>query len=194
MFYLHHCHLRATRTVPFLTKALEDAGSDGYVLGVKLVRGAYHPFELRGCQQQFDVALDPSDLPPVHEQKEATDDAYNKCVKMLIESIARGGAKGKPIVGVLFGTHNWTSAKLILKTLVDNGLATAAKVPSMDGDLKINVREDVVAQVIIAQLYGTVLVSSKIFHTISRSFPGMCEGLTQYLVDHIESQTPMIIK
>jgi len=164
------------RTYPYLKKAMADAKAGGYTLGVKLVRGAYHPFELQSSNQQLSVSTDSSHLPPVFEHKEETDICYNKCVHLLLESIATGMRKGQPHVGVLFGTHNWTSAKLVLKTLVEQGLATVAQSGTPEDDLRIKVREEVVAQVSVGQLYG------------------MCEGLTQYLVEHIDSQTPMIIK
>jgi proline dehydrogenase len=146
--------LISLRTYPYLKKAIADAKTNGYTLGVKLVRGAYHPIEIRPNNQQLAVSTDATQLPPVFEHKEETDRCYNQCANLLIESVAAGMKQRKPVVGVLFGTHNWTSAKLVLQSLAENGLATVAQVKASDGDLRIKVPDEVVAQVSIGQLYG----------------------------------------
>ena len=83
-------------------------------------------------------------------KKTETDDAYNECVRVLVGAVREGisrsqagawGIEGKgrlkslwpwgptpstkrANIGVLIGTHNWDSCRLILDDLVDAGLAT----------------------------------------------------------------------
>jgi len=78
---------------------MEDARKNNYCLGVKLVRGAYHPFEIAshraarefGSMQDASGArpspsISPDALPPVWETKQDTDDAYNLCARMLVRA------------------------------------------------------------------------------------------------------------
>lgn len=106
---------------------------------MKLVRGAYHPHE---------VAHAPNGEAPVWSVKEETDRCYNGCVKMLLGELA-GKRKGGGL-GILFGTHNWESCDLILKELVNLGLA----VGEMDGE-RIRIGEEVLDKVAMGQLYGS---------------------------------------
>ncbi|KAK7034780.1 hypothetical protein VNI00_012187 [Paramarasmius palmivorus] len=71
-----------------LQYALKDAQESGYTLGVKLVRGAYHPHEVAACQDRKlgkpSLSISPEDHPPVWSAKEETDKCYNECTKTLI--------------------------------------------------------------------------------------------------------------
>ncbi|KDR68719.1 hypothetical protein GALMADRAFT_256542 [Galerina marginata CBS 339.88] len=93
------------RTPAHLALALEDARKNNYALGVKLVRGAYHPHELAAHEAAlaFDrahgqihtavtaprpsLSISPDILPPVWLEKKETDEAYNHCVGMLIKTV-----------------------------------------------------------------------------------------------------------
>lgn len=61
-----------------------------------------------------------------------------------------------PGVGILFGTHNWDSAKLVLSELVNNGLAEPLidEKRFEDGETIIEIKPGTVERVAIAQLYG----------------------------------------
>ena len=66
-----------------------------------------------------------------------------------------------PSIGVLFGTHNWNSCGLVLKNLVDAGLAVTANSNGHEskpevGDLAgiVKISDDAVERISIGQLYG----------------------------------------
>ena len=108
-------------------------------------------------------------------KKTETDDAYNECVRVLVGAVREGisrsragawGIEGKgrlkslwpwgptpstkrANIGVLIGTHNWDSCRLILDDLVDAGLATERE----EGEV-VTLEEEVVDRVAVAQLYG----------------------------------------
>ncbi|KAG6877337.1 hypothetical protein C0992_010247 [Termitomyces sp. T32_za158] len=181
-------------TPALLAHSLADAKANNYALGVKLVRGAYHPYEVAAYTAR--LARAPSLLPPhadaeahVWMEKKQTDDAYDACARMLVREIredvrGRADARGAPGLGVLFGTHNWDSCGVILGELLRCGLATRAQARAGGGDGEkegtgtgaLVVPEDVVERVAIGQLYG------------------MCDDLTNYLVNSTASDTPLIIK
>jgi proline dehydrogenase len=198
------------RTPSHLALSLEDARRNNYALGVKLVRGAYHPYEIAAHGSKgTSLSISPDELPPVWARKEETDRCYNECVKMLVNAVRedvsetrgpsdssnRGEEDGLspknggnntwtswikpyapsnhvknfvpsiglgkkevklPSVGILFGTHNWESAKLILSELVRNGLAEplTEKKNVEDGESVVRVKHEVVERVAVAQLFG----------------------------------------
>ncbi|KAL0945593.1 hypothetical protein HGRIS_014752 [Hohenbuehelia grisea] len=83
-----------------------------------------------------------------------------------------------PTIGVLFGTHNWASCRLIFDELVSRGLAVREGATPIDesGDYIVRVGEDVTERVTIGQLYG------------------MSNALTDHLVARTRSASPLIIK
>ncbi|KAF7784834.1 hypothetical protein Agabi119p4_999 [Agaricus bisporus var. burnettii] len=212
------------RTPSHLALALADARRNNYSLGVKLVRGAYHPYEIAAHKsKETSMSISPDELPPVWEKKEETDRCYDNCVKVLINGVREDlsnrqdvhtlrssednlrlaeasrsetikgpishpirdvlpavgpDSKKIPSIGILFGTHNWESSKLILRELERNGLAESLPEEPRpdDGATVIRVKPEVVERVAIGQLFG------------------MSDDLTQYLVDRTRTTTPFIIK
>ncbi|KAG6848555.1 hypothetical protein H0H93_015963 [Arthromyces matolae] len=171
------------RTPELLAQSLADAKAGHYALGVKLVRGAYHSYEVTAHEARLEgkpsLSLSSGPLPPVWLTKPDTDECYNACARTLIRSIREDidtrrpkGTPPTPVLGVLFGTHNWESCELILKELVKTGLAVKG---SAEDDLVL-LPDDVTERVAIGQLYG------------------MCDDLTNHLVNSTASNTPMIIK
>lgn len=64
--------------LPFLMESYETAKRNGYMLGAKLVRGAYMEKErIRALQQGY-----PS---PIHPNKAATDQAFNEGIAFVVE-------------------------------------------------------------------------------------------------------------
>ena len=163
------------------------------------------------------LSISPDLEPPVWSKKTETDDAYNECVRVLVgavkEDISRSqaGARGiegkgwlkslwpwdpKPStkranIGVLFGTHNWDSCRLVLDELVDAGLATRRE----EGGVA-SLEEEVVDRVAVAQLYGGFSLSfERGERLIQRGFIlGMCDDLTDWIVRRTESRTPFVVK
>lgn len=137
-------YLRLTftdRTPEQLALAIEDSRKHNYSLGVKLVRGAYHPHELEAHRLaiEFDnsphavgasrpsSSISPDAEPPVWREKRDTDYNYNECVRMLARVVKEDvdqcsrNASGSASVVSEKGWFNWvkgTSAptKIIQET------------------------------------------------------------------------------
>ncbi|KAF9042154.1 FAD-linked oxidoreductase-like protein [Panaeolus papilionaceus] len=96
------------RTPIQLNLAIADAKKHNYSLGVKLVRGAYHPHEISahdaaiaydneyGVSKHLELdsagprpslSISPDTEPPVWREKRDTDEAYNRCAMMLIKAV-----------------------------------------------------------------------------------------------------------
>ncbi|KIK65953.1 hypothetical protein GYMLUDRAFT_38417 [Collybiopsis luxurians FD-317 M1] len=184
------------RTPLHLAQSYRDAKENNYALGVKLVRGAYHPHEVaahEGAQQPgvHSLSISPEELPPVWKMKKETDRCYDQCVKMLVGWVnddvvsstsqkwqAKTGpsASGYPNIGVLFGTHNWTSTKLILDELARTGLANTTTMENGEGEAVLRLDDEVTERITLGQLYG------------------MNDALTDYIAQRTISNTPMVIK
>jgi len=179
------------RTPAYLTQSLLDAKANNYALGVKFVRGAYHSYEIaahstdpESAKYKKSLSISPDPYPPVWSTKADTDECYNTCARVLIRAIkddvqgssvsVPGGVKKSPTIGVLFGTHNWTSCNVILDELVDAGLALKLREEGREDVVKL---EDVVTErITVGQLFG------------------MSDALTNYLVGKTRSTSPFVIK
>lgn len=160
-------------------QSLEDARAGGYSLGVKLVRGAYHPFE---------VGASPSpEACPVWTEKKDTDACYNKCVGILLSALKRDIAHELPQLGIFFGTHNSQSCDKILEGLVQEGIA------GEENGLVI-VGRAAAERCAIGQLFGVWASPSKFCSTLAGIYTGMSDTLTNRLVDRIRSPSPFVIK
>ncbi|KAF5376968.1 hypothetical protein D9615_007235 [Tricholomella constricta] len=214
------------RTPAHLAQSLEDAKEGGYALGVKLVRGAYHPYEIaahaplpslsdqmqKPHKTSTSISISPDPAPPVWLTKPETDACYDACVRLVLGAVQADvshtststSAAGKrkeegdgdkeegdregdrePRVGVLFGTHNWKSCEGVLGELVRLGLAR--EVPRDQGKDEdeegrgrgrgvVLLPEAVTERVAVGQLYG------------------MCDDLTNHLVNTTASRAPFVIK
>ncbi|TFK85682.1 FAD-linked oxidoreductase [Polyporus arcularius HHB13444] len=179
------------RTPEYLAQSIAAARAEGYSLGVKLVRGAYHPHEIEIHRASsasrasvttssprsgtHDVSISPDNMPPVWLTKDETDTCYDSSVRMLIslvredvEACKRTGSP--PSIGALFGTHNWDSANLVVDELVKQGLAKNV------GDGKVFVSDEAMQRVAVAQLYG------------------MSDELTNHLVERAQASAPFVLK
>jgi proline dehydrogenase len=77
-----------------LQKAVRVAKSEGYLLGAKLVRGAYIEKErLRAHENEY--------KDPIHDSKQETDDDFDRAIVFCLENIG--------IVSICLGTHNENS-------------------------------------------------------------------------------------
>lgn len=158
----------AFRTPEYLAQSIKMARAEGYALGVKLVRGAYHPHEIEihkaaassraeatSPSGSHDLSISPDNMPPVWLFKDETDSCYDSSARLLISLIRQDveacakGAPG-PAIGAMFGTHNWKSADLVIDELVKQGLAT------QDFGV-VNIGEAAMERVAVAQLYGQYL-------------------------------------
>lgn len=109
---------------------------------MKLVRGAYHPYELAahaasavttaspagssvaGFDDARRLSISPDPVPPVWLTKAETDACYDACSALLLEEVRKDVTRAAvPGVGVLFGTHNWKSVDGVLQGMEKLGLA-----------------------------------------------------------------------
>ncbi|THH17138.1 hypothetical protein EW146_g3612 [Bondarzewia mesenterica] len=169
------------RNLEYLEQSLKDAKAGNYALGVKLVRGAYHPHETIAHEtaasghNNTSLSISPDPHPPVWPTKPETDACYNATARRIISSIRDDIAAHHPVptVGVLFGSHNWESCDLVLDELVKQGLARREK---QDGREVVSMGDEVTERVALGQLFG------------------MSDELTDYLVDKTRSSSPFVIK
>ena len=108
-----------------------------------------------------------------------------------------GGASTarSPTIGILFGTHNWTSCKLILDELAKHGLASPDGKTS-EGEVIVRIGDAVTERITLAQLYGEWIHAHSFRGRIlngGRSI-GMHDDLTNYLVNRTRSSAPFVIK
>jgi proline dehydrogenase len=91
----------------YLEQLIEKSKKEGFVLGVKLVRGAY-------LEKENERAKKHNYPTPMQPNKESTDRDYNKALELVIENI--------DYVEVCAGTHNEKSAQLLVSLLEKKGL------------------------------------------------------------------------
>ena len=98
-----YCHDRFS----FLQTSLEKAVKDNYLLGAKLVRGAYMEKENKRAAE--------NDYPtPIQPDKAATDKDYDAAVKLCLDHIDQ--------LAVFIGTHNEKSCMLAALMLDEKGM------------------------------------------------------------------------
>lgn len=189
-------YARLARTPEYLAQSITEARREGYALGVKLVRGAYHPHELAAHrarivtrtpavvdapsaasssspQPEKSLSISPENLPPVWLSKPETDACYNSCVRTILSQVSADVSARTTTVGVLFGTHNWESANGIIDELARQRLGHRT---SPAEDAPVCVGDEVAERVTLAQLYG------------------MSDALTNHLVDRVHSSSPFVLK
>jgi proline dehydrogenase len=91
----------------YFLQLIRRARSEGYQLGIKIVRGAY-------IEKERDRAKRHGYPSPINATKADTDRAYDSAVEIFIDNI--------DVVEICVGTHNEASCKLLLKLMADNDL------------------------------------------------------------------------
>lgn len=92
----------------FLKDSYQSAETKGFILGAKLVRGAYMEKERKRAEEM-------SYPSPIQPNKEATDRDYNQAVEFCIDHIER--------IATIVASHNEYSNLLATKLLVQRGLS-----------------------------------------------------------------------
>lgn len=201
------------RTPAQLAHDIAAARAGGFALGVKLVRGAYHPHEIAAhlsvtspevstpapapssevtkksktkTKDRVTLSISPEPVPPVWLVKEDSDACYNACVAMLVGAVAqdlRARRAQQPGVGVLFGTHNWRSCDVVLDELVRAGLATRDAVPQVGAGDGESKVKEVVS---IADEVCERVTMGQLY--------GMSDALTESIVERTRTSMPFVIK
>ena len=91
----------------YLRRAIEEARSGGYYLGVKLVRGAY-------MDQERERATARGYASPVQPSKQATDAAFDQAITLCLENIDH--------VAVCVATHNAESSRHLVHEMARLGI------------------------------------------------------------------------
>lgn len=144
-----------------LAHSLKHARENGYVLGVKLVRGAYHEQEREkwATEGRGQFGKD-----PIWDDKASTDKAYDDALKLLMNRLAMdltAKPDGVPSVGAYFGTHNKESCELVKQRLLAEGLG------EMTPQGKVKLKDGVEGRVCTGQLYG---MSDDLTETVAMSY------------------------
>lgn len=92
----------------YLKKDYEAATKGGFMLGAKLVRGAYMEKERKRAGEH-------SYTSPIQTDKKATDDDYNEALRFCVAHIDR--------IAIVAGTHNEQSCRLLANLLEQKGIA-----------------------------------------------------------------------
>ncbi|MEM7035736.1 MAG: proline dehydrogenase family protein [Bacteroidota bacterium] len=104
----HTVQLYRHDRLEYLRGLIQEAKTKGYVLGVKLVRGAY-------LEKENDRAKEKGYETPMQPTKAATDKDYNDALRLCIEHIDH--------VAICAGTHNADSCKLLAELMTSRGIA-----------------------------------------------------------------------
>lgn len=100
--------LYRTDRLEFLKEARREAHANGYVLGVKLVRGAY-------MEKEREKAEDDGYPSPIHVNKEATDRDFDAAVDYCLDHLDD--------ISFVAGTHNEKSTHALARKMHERGLA-----------------------------------------------------------------------
>ena len=95
--------------LPFLKKSLEKAKANNYLLGAKLVRGAY-------MEKERARAVDKNYPSPVQANKQNTDKDYNEAVDFCLEHLEH--------LHLFIGTHNEKSCLLAAEKMMAKSIDT----------------------------------------------------------------------
>lgn len=105
IFNTFQCY--TTGALPYLKQSLQEATAKGYILGAKLVRGAYMEKErARATEMNY-----PS---PIQPDKKATDADYDAAVLFCLHNLDK--------LSVFIGTHNEHSCLLAAKYMADHNI------------------------------------------------------------------------
>ncbi len=96
-----------TDRLEFLKEARRQATANGYILAVKLVRGAY-------MEKERERAAEMGYPSPIHETKEATDADYNAAIEYCLKHIDE--------VAFVAGTHNEESTQMLANKMKEMGI------------------------------------------------------------------------
>jgi proline dehydrogenase len=96
----------------YLKKLHEQAKTEGFHIGMKIVRGAY-------MEKENDKAAEKGVKSPICVSKQATDDNYNAAVLYMIDNIDK--------MAIFAGTHNEESSYKLMQLMEEKGISANDK-------------------------------------------------------------------
>ncbi|KAM9715971.1 hydroxyproline dehydrogenase isoform 1-T2 [Menidia menidia] len=105
----YQCYLKESRSL--LLEALRLSRSEGFGLGVKLVRGAYMDKERKQAEKE-------GRTDPIHKSWEDTNDSYNGSLDVMLRAISQNPDRYRIIVA----THNEESVRRAAKRMEEFGV------------------------------------------------------------------------
>ncbi|XP_038161360.1 hydroxyproline dehydrogenase [Cyprinodon tularosa] len=105
----YQCYLKESRSL--LLEALHLSQTEGFCLGVKLVRGAYMDKERKLAEKEGRVD-------PIHPSWEETNKSYNGCLDVMLEAISQKPDRYRIIVA----THNEESVRRAAERMEELGI------------------------------------------------------------------------
>ena len=91
----------------YLKKLHEKAKQEGFLIGMKLVRGAY-------MEKENERAIEKGYPTPICASKEATDENYNAAVKYMVNHLY--------MMSIFEGTHNESSTYFLMNLMEEKGI------------------------------------------------------------------------
>jgi proline dehydrogenase len=198
------------RNPGFLAEALRDARKHNYALGVKLVRGASHEYEIRAHRarategKEDTVSISPDLDPPVWMTKFETDTCFNEGVRTLVRAVAADVNAASDESGT--SNNSWWP---LLSSSRENS-KTALSVPRIAVIFGTHNRES--CEIVLEELVKANLASKEELHeegnkrtvvsvrdevvqrvAIAQLY-GMCDDLTDSLVRRTKSNAPFVMK
>eukprot|EP00208_Stichococcus_sp_RCC1054_P008703 CAMPEP_0206151982 /NCGR_PEP_ID=MMETSP1473-20131121/39090_1 /ASSEMBLY_ACC=CAM_ASM_001109 /TAXON_ID=1461547 /ORGANISM="Stichococcus sp, Strain RCC1054" /LENGTH=596 /DNA_ID=CAMNT_0053549535 /DNA_START=1925 /DNA_END=3715 /DNA_ORIENTATION=+ len=107
VYNTYQCYLKDSHAR--LEVDVERARQEGWRLGAKLVRGAYMVLELGWAERQGVPS-------PIHDRLQDTHTNYDRCVEMMLDQVAEGGAE------VMVATHNQASIQAAVAGMAARGV------------------------------------------------------------------------
>ena len=96
-----------TDRLNYLNEIISVAKKEKFLLGIKLVRGAYHQQEIdRALKLKYDI--------PVFKTKNKSDESFNKSLKICCDNINH--------ISICAGTHNEYSSQLLIDLMKKNNI------------------------------------------------------------------------
>lgn len=96
-----------TDRLKYLLQMASEAGSEGWILGAKIVRGAY-------MEKERERAAAKGYVSPIHPNKMSTDEDYNKALRFLVEHYEH--------IASCNASHNAESNMLMAKMIDEKGI------------------------------------------------------------------------
>lgn len=109
VFNTFQCY--TTLALPYLRQSIQEAKDKGYLLGAKLVRGAYMEKERKRAEEQGYTS-------PIQPNKQATDKDYDEAVLLCLQNLDK--------LAVFIGTHNENSCLLAAKYMTEHNIPASS--------------------------------------------------------------------